>query len=251
MSLLRSNNRDKTSKSDKNGLRAKAGTMMLAGGLTAAFVVADGAALMGSASAAPNLAGLRACESGGNYATNTGNGYYGAYQFSASTWQSLGYSGLPSSASAAQQDAAVLQLAARSGWAQWPVCSVSSGSSGSTGSQAPVRASRGTARAPLPAKAVTRAPARTVATHAAAATTVQLPFAADEVLSAEQGHFRPEVKAWQARMAQRGWSITVDGFYGPQSSSVAAAFAAEKGVTETPGTLNKAGYVGAWTLKIT
>lgn len=29
---------------------------------------------------------LRMCESGGNYQTNTGNGYYGAYQFSQSTW---------------------------------------------------------------------------------------------------------------------------------------------------------------------
>lgn len=36
------------------------------------------------------LAKLRQCESGGNYADNTGNGYYGAYQFSASTWNSLG-----------------------------------------------------------------------------------------------------------------------------------------------------------------
>lgn len=33
---------------------------------------------------------LRMCESGGNYAINTGNGYYGAYQFTISTWNSLG-----------------------------------------------------------------------------------------------------------------------------------------------------------------
>lgn len=33
---------------------------------------------------------LRECESGGNYQDDTGNGYYGAYQFSASTWDSLG-----------------------------------------------------------------------------------------------------------------------------------------------------------------
>jgi hypothetical protein len=32
---------------------------------------------------------LRMCESHGNYQTNTGNGYYGAYQFSAGTWSSL------------------------------------------------------------------------------------------------------------------------------------------------------------------
>lgn len=29
---------------------------------------------------------LRMCESGGNYSINTGNGYYGAYQFSKATW---------------------------------------------------------------------------------------------------------------------------------------------------------------------
>lgn len=29
---------------------------------------------------------LRTCESGGNYQINTGNGYYGAYQFSIATW---------------------------------------------------------------------------------------------------------------------------------------------------------------------
>jgi len=32
------------------------------------------------------LLDLRNCESGGNYQTNTGNGYYGAYQFSIATW---------------------------------------------------------------------------------------------------------------------------------------------------------------------
>lgn len=32
---------------------------------------------------------LRMCETHGNYSTNTGNGYYGAYQFSISTWNSL------------------------------------------------------------------------------------------------------------------------------------------------------------------
>jgi hypothetical protein len=66
---------------------------------------------------------LRQCESNDNYADNTGNGYYGAYQFSEATWQSLGYSGLPSEASPATQDAAAQRLQARSGWGQWPTCS--------------------------------------------------------------------------------------------------------------------------------
>jgi hypothetical protein len=68
-------------------------------------------------------AGLRRCESGGNYAEDTGNGYYGAYQFSAATWHGLGFPGLPSDASPAVQDEAAQQLQARSGWGQWPNCS--------------------------------------------------------------------------------------------------------------------------------
>ena len=66
---------------------------------------------------------LRQCESGGNYAIDTGNGYYGAYQFSASTWHGLGFSGLPNQAPPATQDAAAVKLQARSGWGQWPACS--------------------------------------------------------------------------------------------------------------------------------
>ena len=70
---------------------------------------------------------LRQCESGDNYADNTGNGYYGAYQFSEATWQSLGYSGLPSNAAPAQQDQAAQILQARYGWGQWPECSAKLG----------------------------------------------------------------------------------------------------------------------------
>jgi flagellar biosynthesis GTPase FlhF len=74
-----------------------------------------------------DFARLRQCESGGNYGDNTGNGYYGAYQFSQSTWQGLGYSGLPSDASPAQQDQAAQQLQAQRGWSPWPSCSAQLG----------------------------------------------------------------------------------------------------------------------------
>lgn len=67
-------------------------------------------------------AALAQCESGGNPTINTGNGYYGLYQFSLSTWQSLGGTGLPSEASAAEQTALAQQLQARAGWGQWPGC---------------------------------------------------------------------------------------------------------------------------------
>lgn len=67
-------------------------------------------------------AALAQCESGGNPATNTGNGYYGLYQFSLPTWQSVGGTGLPSDASAAEQTQRAQILQARSGWGQWPAC---------------------------------------------------------------------------------------------------------------------------------
>ncbi|HET9769919.1 MAG TPA: transglycosylase family protein, partial [Acidimicrobiia bacterium] len=66
---------------------------------------------------------LRNCEAGGRYHANSGNGYYGAYQFSARTWRGLGYSGLPHQAPPEIQDQAARKLQARSGWGQWPACS--------------------------------------------------------------------------------------------------------------------------------
>jgi hypothetical protein len=66
---------------------------------------------------------LRSCESGGRYTANTGNGFYGAYQFLPRTWRTLGYPGLPHQAPPELQDEAARKLQARSGWGQWPVCS--------------------------------------------------------------------------------------------------------------------------------
>jgi LysM repeat protein len=63
---------------------------------------------------------VRMREAGGNYATNTGNGYYGAYQFSLGTWQSVGGTGLPSNASPAEQDMRAQMLYDRRGCSPWP-----------------------------------------------------------------------------------------------------------------------------------
>jgi hypothetical protein len=66
---------------------------------------------------------LRECESGDRYDANTGNGYFGAYQFHPQTWRSLGFPGLPHQAPPEVQDEAARRLQARSGWGQWPACS--------------------------------------------------------------------------------------------------------------------------------
>jgi hypothetical protein len=70
---------------------------------------------------------LRECESGNNYQENTGNGYYGAYQFSAQTWADLGYPGRPDLESPGMQDAAAMKLQAEAGWGQWPACAAALG----------------------------------------------------------------------------------------------------------------------------
>jgi LysM repeat protein len=66
------------------------------------------------------LARVRARESGGNYADNTGNGYYGAYQFNLGTWRGVGGSGLPSDASPAEQDMRAQMLYNERGCSPWP-----------------------------------------------------------------------------------------------------------------------------------
>lgn len=59
-------------------------------------------------------------ESGGNPAEATGNGYYGMYQFSLSSWALAGGTGMPQNATAAEQTQIANNLLAQEGWAAWP-----------------------------------------------------------------------------------------------------------------------------------
>jgi uncharacterized protein YabE (DUF348 family) len=71
---------------------------------------------------------LAQCESGGNWAINTGNGYYGGLQFNLGTWQSYGGSGLPSNNSREEQiRIATLVRNASGGYGAWPACAASLG----------------------------------------------------------------------------------------------------------------------------
>lgn len=75
-----------------------------------------------SAPSGGTLDAIAQCESGGNPATNTGNGFYGKYQFTQSTWASVGGAGNPAAASEAEQDRRAAMLYAQSGSSPWPVC---------------------------------------------------------------------------------------------------------------------------------
>jgi len=71
---------------------------------------------------------LAQCESGGNWAINTGNGYYGGLQFNLGTWQAYGGTGLPSNASRETQIAIATKVRdASGGYGAWPACAASLG----------------------------------------------------------------------------------------------------------------------------
>ena len=71
---------------------------------------------------------LAQCEAGGNWATNTGNGYYGGLQFNLGTWQSYGGPGMPHQQSRETQIAIAEQVRnASGGYGAWPACSQSLG----------------------------------------------------------------------------------------------------------------------------
>jgi uncharacterized protein YabE (DUF348 family) len=71
---------------------------------------------------------LAQCESGGNWAINTGNGYYGGLQFNVGTWQAYGGTGLPSENSRETQIAIATKVRdASGGYGAWPACAASLG----------------------------------------------------------------------------------------------------------------------------
>ena len=84
---------------------------------------APGPIAAGGSADSLNWAALARCESGGraDAVSSTGK-YHGLYQFSVSTWQSVGGAGLPSQASADEQTARAKMLYNRSGAGQWPHC---------------------------------------------------------------------------------------------------------------------------------
>jgi resuscitation-promoting factor RpfA len=103
----------------------------------------------GTATAAPDSAWdrLAQCESGGNWRTNTGNGYFGGLQFNLRTWRSHGGSGMPHQASREQQIAVAERVLASQGWRAWPSCSRKMGLRGHSAEPARVRASAAPAQA--------------------------------------------------------------------------------------------------------
>jgi len=110
----------------------------LAGGA----VVATGMLATGTAAnAASGWDEVAACESGGDWSINTGNGYYGGLQFSQQTWEGFGgtdYASSADEASKGEQIAVAERVLAEQGEGAWPNCgSALSGGADSGSAPAP------------------------------------------------------------------------------------------------------------------
>jgi hypothetical protein len=117
-------NRDRTSEHAhpphrRRLVAALAGTLLLAlaacapvkGGVSAEWTVWDD---------------LAQCEAGGDWAANTGNGYYGGLQFAGSTWNAHGGQAFAPTADLASREEQIIigeRVQAAGGWGQWPHCS--------------------------------------------------------------------------------------------------------------------------------
>ena len=88
------------------------------------------AAALASASGSGIWDRIAGCESSGNWAINSGNGYYGGLQFSFSTWHAYGggaFAAYPHQATRAQQIVVAERLRAARGYQPWPACRIKLG----------------------------------------------------------------------------------------------------------------------------
>lgn len=182
------------------------------GGLLAAGVLAAGAGVLipSAANAADDATwdALAQCESGGNWAIDSGNGYRGGLQFSQSTWEANGGSGNPAAASREEQIRVAENVLATQGWGAWPSCSAQIGASGAAEPSAP---------APAPAPAEQAAPAAPAAPAPSTGGAAQAPAAApvaptyelpdvepsDETYKVEAGDTLFEIA--EAQELETGW----------------------------------------------
>jgi LysM repeat protein len=138
----------------------RARTRILRGGSVAVGAAAIGLGVLSAPASASehDWSGVANCEAGGNWSTNTGNGYYGGLQFSQSTWAGHGgtaYAARADLATPGQQVAVAEHVLGHQGVGAWPVCGKHL-TTGSTRTSAPAPSR---APAAAPAKAAPQRPA--------------------------------------------------------------------------------------------
>lgn len=107
---------------------ARTATTLAGGALVATGMLATGTA----ANAASGWDDVAACESGGDWSINTGNGFGGGLQFTDSTWRAFGGSGQPEDASRSEQIQVAERVKAEQGMNAWPTCSKKTGNTDSS-----------------------------------------------------------------------------------------------------------------------
>jgi resuscitation-promoting factor RpfC len=133
-----------------NGLKA----LLVTGALTIAAMAVSTVFSTGTAHAdSMNWDAVAKCESGGNWAANTGNGHYGGLQFKQATWSSNGGAGSPVTASREEQIRVAENVLATQGAKAWPKCGALGGTPALwTTSTAPAQAPAATGCQAMPTK---------------------------------------------------------------------------------------------------
>jgi resuscitation-promoting factor RpfA len=173
---------------------------------------------------------LRMCESSNNYKINTGNGYYGAYQFDLATWRSVGGTGYPNQASPAEQDARALMLYRMRGWQPWTCASI-------LGLHEDADAGSGRTN-DIQVGGGAHSPGRT--------TSAVPPFPGSRWY--HYGDWNNDIKTFQNEMHRRGYFPAGTGEYGPLTLAMVKRLQAQNGLVPN-------GYIGpntwrlAWTGK--
>ncbi|WP_328954478.1 transglycosylase family protein [Kitasatospora purpeofusca] len=176
---------------------------VVAGAAVAALPVAGlVTATSASAASVSTWDAVAQCESGGNWAINTGNGFYGGLQFTSSTWAAFGgtaYASQANLATKAQQIAVAEKVLASQGPGAWPVCSVKAGLTKGGAAAAVDTSTPKATEAPKPA-----APKATEAPKAAAPKAVEAPKAAPKAVEAPKAVVAPKaVEAPKAVVAPK------------------------------------------------
>ena len=174
---------------------------------------------------------LAQCESGGNWSINTGNGFYGGLQFTQQSWNGVGMSGSPATASRAQQIEAGERLLAIQGWGAWPACSAKLGLYGKTGA-APTYTEPTTVAAQSQTQQTYTAPAAQVAPAAPAAQAA--PAAVEAPAAAPAAPVAPAAPAVEAPAAPAA-APAAEAPAAPAAAPVAAPKAAAGTYTVVPG----------------
>ena len=181
---------------------------------------------------------LAQCESGGNWSINTGNGFYGGLQFTQQSWNGVGMSGSPATATRAQQIEAGERLLAIQGWGAWPACSAKLGLYGKTGAAPTYTEPTTTVAAQSQTQQTYTAPAAQAAPAAPAAQAA--PAAAPAAPAAQAAPAAPAAQAAPAAVeapaaAPAAPAVEAPAAAAPAAAPVAAPKAAAGTYTVVPG----------------